>query len=288
MQHRILGRTGLSVSEIGFGGAVVGITNYLGRHDPADPATAAEVEAALDRALDLGLNFLDTAPAYGNGIGEELYGRVIGRRRAECILSTKFGARDPEGIRHSCEASLRRLRTDVIDILQFHGGYYDPPEIARILDGGGLETLEALRDEGKVRYIGFTAEAPTEGLYRLVATGRFDVMQIRYNVMYQNAYDLVNHRGIMQEAEKAQMGITLMRPLASGLFQRWLQAAAPELLAAADWHRLLLDWVLSNRLVDVAIVGMRTVAEVEQNNALSEAGLGTLDLEALHHRQFAT
>ena len=88
----------------------------------------------------------------------------------------QLGSRDPAQIRASCEASLRRLQTDCIAVYQFHGGWYDPDDVAAILDHGGLETLRALREEGKIRFLGFTAEAPTGGVSELIATGAFDVV----------------------------------------------------------------------------------------------------------------
>src|SRR5438105_5043250 len=108
MQYRTLGRTGLRVSEIGFGGAQVGIPNYIERWDPAGADEQQSVIRALERALDLGLNYVDTAPGYGAGTSEEVLGQVIGRRRAECVVATKTGGRDPEGIVRSVEESLRR------------------------------------------------------------------------------------------------------------------------------------------------------------------------------------
>jgi aryl-alcohol dehydrogenase-like predicted oxidoreductase len=284
VQYRTLGRTGLSVSEIGFGGAPAGIRNYLGRWDPSDAASRQSVIAALHRALDLGLNYLDTAPSYGDGASEAIMGEVVAARRDECIVATKCGSHVPSEIRASCEASLRRLRTDVIDVFQFHGGWYDPPDVGAILDGGGLDALRQLREEGKIRFLGFTAEAPTGGLSQLIATGEFDVLQIRYNLLYQHAYDTINNRGAMFEAEEQRMGIVIMRPATSGIFPRLMRAAWPEIDRHLDLHKLALSYVLSNPLVDVAIVGMRRAEEVESNSAISDDLAGRLDLAEINRR----
>jgi len=284
MQYRTLGRTSLRVSEIGFGGAVVGIPNYLEAWDPWDDASQQTVVRALHRALDLGMNYLDTAPSYGDGVSEEIMGKVIAERRNECVVATKCGARDPEGIRRSCEASLRRLRTDAIDVFQFHGGWYDEQEVNQILQGGGLEMFRQLRAEGKIRFLGFTAEAPTGGVSKLIATGALDVVQLRYNLMYQHACDYVNKRGAMVEADAQGMGIVLMRPVTSGTFPKLMRTVCPDIDEHVDLHKLMLNYVLSNPYVDVAIVGMRRVEEVEGNNAISDEVAGRLDLEELHHR----
>jgi aryl-alcohol dehydrogenase-like predicted oxidoreductase len=284
MQTRVLGRTGLRVSEIGFGGAPAGIANYL---EPWDPGGAAETEslvAAIHRALDLGVNYFDTAPGYGEGAGETLFGRALAGRRDRAILATKTGARDAQGVRNSVEASLRRLQTDVIDVLQFHGGWYPPEDVERIL-GEGLPAYQALRDEGKIRFLGFTAEGPSGGVSQLIATDAFDVLQVRYNLLYQHTCDHLNDAGVMREAEAREMGIVTMRSLTSGIFQKLMRQVFPDALAPADLDRLCLSYVLSNRLVDVAIVGMRRAAEVEMNAALSDDTGARLDLVALHHRQ---
>lgn len=284
MEYRVLGRTGLRVSRVGIGGAVLGLANYLEAWDPTTPANRQLVGVMLHHALDQGINYLDTAEGYGAGLAETIMGEVVGARRDECVVATKVSGRDPATIRQSCEASLRRLQTDVIDVYQFHGRYYDPGDVTAILDGGGLETLQALRDEGKVRHLGFTAEAPTAGVACLIATGAFDVMQIRYNLLYQHACDLVDERGVVQEARAQGMGVVTMRSLTSGLFPRLLAQAWPQLPPTCDVHRLLLGYVLSNPDLDVALVGMRRPEEVDHNVAICDDPSARFDLTELHRR----
>jgi uncharacterized protein len=284
VRTRVLGRTGLRVSEVGFGGAPAGIPDYLERWDPSGASETASLTAAIHRALDLGINYFDTAPGYGDGTGEALFGRALAGRHDGVVLATKTGARDAMGIRQSVEASLRRLQTDVIDVLQFHGGWYPPEDVARIM-AEGLATYQALRDEGKIRYLGFTAEGPSGGVSQLIATGAFDVLQVRYNILYQHTCDHVNDAGVMREAEQRGMGIVTMRSLTSGIFQKLMCQAFPETMGPVDLDRFCLNYVLSNPLVDVAIAGMRRAAEVEANAALSEDAETRLDLAALHHRQ---
>ena len=283
MQYRTLGRTGLRVSEIGFGGAQVGIPNYMEKWDPAGEREQATIIEALNHALDIGLNYIDTAPGYGNGISEEILGRVIGKRRAECVVATKVSNYDGASVIESVEQSLRRLQTDVIDVIQFHGGDYPADALDTILNGGGLDAFRKLRDQGKVRFLGFTAELPSGGVSQLIAIGAFDVMQIRYNFTYQGACDFINERGAMREAEAHNMGIVIMRPMTSGIFQRLMKRAFPQ-LSEADLGAFLLNYVLSNPFVDVAIIGMRRAAEVDRNNAISDNTAARLDLAAVHDR----
>jgi aryl-alcohol dehydrogenase-like predicted oxidoreductase len=253
--------------------------------DPTGEKEQQSVIDALNRALDLGLNYIDTAPSYGDGISEEVLGRVIAKRRDECVVATKVSSYHPESVVASAENSLRRLQTDVIDILQFHGGTYPEEDLQVILNRGGLEALQKLQDQGKIRFLGFTAELPSGGASRLVATGAFDVMQVRYNFMYQDSCDFMFPGGLMHEAELQGMGIVAMRPLTSGIFQRLMPSLFPQ-LAGADLAGFLLNYVLSNPLVDVAIVGMRRASEVEQNNAISDNTALRLDLERVHRRFF--
>jgi aryl-alcohol dehydrogenase-like predicted oxidoreductase len=284
MQYRTLGRTGLRVSEVGFGGAPTGIADYIERWDSAAAVERNSVVQAIRRGLDLGLNYLDTAPGYGAGLGEEIFGEAIAGRRDEVVLATKTGARNPEGIVESVEQSLQRLGTDRLDVLQFHGGWYPLEDVEKILRRDGLETYQQLREQGKVRFLGFTAEGPSGGVSELIASGAFDVMQCRYNLLYQHPCDFINNAGIIREAKARDMGVVTMRTLTSGEFQRLMSHSFPHAVAGLDLNRFLLNFVLSNPLVDVALVGMRRPEEVEANNALSEDAGARLDLKTLSHR----
>jgi aryl-alcohol dehydrogenase-like predicted oxidoreductase len=217
-------------------------------------------------------------------VGEEIYGEAIRGRRDVVVLATKTSARDPEGIVRSVEESLRRLGTDHLDVLQFHGGWYPPEDVEKILRQGGLETYRRLQEQGKVRFLGFTAEGPSGGVSELIATDAFDVLQCRYNLLNQQTCDFVNEAGIIREAKARRMGVITMRTLTSGLFQKLMRHSFPEVAAGLPLDRLLLNFVLSNPLVDVALVGMRRPEEVEANNALSDDESARLDLAALHVR----
>lgn len=288
MQYRTLGRTGVRVSEVGIGGAQFGIPNYMGRWDPYTEDAQRATTATIHRALELGYTYVDTAPGYGNGRSEEMVGVALKGHRDQVFLATKVSGGQwlPDAIRASVEASLRRLQTDVIDLIQFHDGWYHPDQVDVILNQGGLETFERLRDEGKVRYLGFTAEGPSAGVERLIATGRFDTLQVRYNLMYQHPSDWENDEGVIRQAEAQGMGIILMRPMTSGVFQRLMAQAFPGIDTEAV-GRLLLNYVLSDPYVDVALIGMREPRWADVNNAISDDVSSRLDLAALHYR-FAT
>lgn len=286
MERRGLGRTGVSVSALGFGGAPAGLTGYLGQWDAAAEASRSQVERAIRRALDLGIDYFDTAPGYGDGISEELFGRGLGADRRRVFLATKTPRAEwsAGGARSALEASLRRLGSDHVDLLQLHGGWHTDAAAEQALDA--LGEYERLRDEGKVRFLGFTAEGPNGAAERLVLTGRFDTLMICFNFNYQAAGGYRNRdmpaQTLLSQARALDMGVVTMRTLTSGVFQRWLGQVAPELTTALDWNAALLGFVLSHPQVDVALVGMRTEAEVDANVRVVESGSFRVDMAAVH------
>jgi aryl-alcohol dehydrogenase-like predicted oxidoreductase len=285
MQYRVLGRTMLKVSEVGVGGAQFGIPNYMGRWDPLSEHALEDTTATIRRALELGYNYFDTAPSYGSGRSEELVGQALAGRRRDVILATKVsrGLWTPPDIRQSVEQSLVRLRTDVIDLIQFHGGWYSKGEDAMLLEQGGVETFQRIRDEGKVRFLGFTCEGPSGGVERLIASGVFDTMQVRYNLMYQHPSDFENNEGIIRLADARGMGIILMRPMTSGVFQRLMAMTFPQ-VSEEEVGQLLLNYVLSDPYVDVALIGMRVPRLADENNRISDDLASRLNLAELHYR----
>ena len=145
--------------------------------------------------------------------------------------------------------------------------------------------LERMRGEGLVRYIGFTSEDMNPAVYRLIESGRFDAMQICYNLIFQHPAEQTRPFGAIFEAERAGMGVVTMRTLTSGIFQKWVRTVNPA--DTFDYNPALLQFVLSNPLVDVALVGMRTVEEVDRNVAICDNLAGRLDLAELHERYVA-
>ncbi|HEY8741591.1 MAG TPA: aldo/keto reductase, partial [Chloroflexota bacterium] len=140
MQYRTLGKTGLRVSELGIGGAQIGLKNYMAPWDPASEASVKQIAAMVERALDLGYNYIDTAASYGAGRSEEIIGQVAGHRRGDFTLATKTSAgawkKGKAEVKAEAEASLRRLQSDYVDVLQFHGGDYRPEEVHHLLEEG--------------------------------------------------------------------------------------------------------------------------------------------------------
>lgn len=283
MEYTYLGRTGEKVSRLGFGGAPAGLTDYLEKYDPAEDRQREQVVAAIERALELGVTYFDTAPGYGGGVGEEIFGEGLARAGDSIFLATKVSFRRGDEVRSSLEASLQRLGRDRVDLLQIHGDSYTAEMADAILARGGfLEQMETLREEGLVRFLGFTSEDNNGAVYRFIESGRFDAMQIAYNLLFQHPAEQTRPFGSMFDAERVGMGIVTMRTVTSGLLQKWVQTVNPG--NTFDYTPALLQFALSNPLVDAALVGMREARIVEQNVAICEDLEGRVDLEKLHEK----
>jgi len=315
---RVLGRTGLQVSEIGFGGWAIGGNAFGNSYGPTDDA---ESKRAIRRAYELGCNFFDTADVYGHGHSEELLGEGLRDVRDQVIIATKAGGnfynrdihpllRDrigqaigrpldgvPEGaplsvthdtnftpayVRFAVEHSLERLRTDRIDLLQLHN-----PPINLISAMETYEVLEQLKREGLIRFYGVSVHPPEEGLAAVNATMP-DTVQIVYNLARREAEDT-----FFPAARAANVGVIAREPLANGFLagryapdSTWargdirarmprpyvaqLTALGQRVKELADKSgmtaaQLALKFVLDRTDIACAIVGMKTVQQVEDN-----------------------
>ncbi len=207
MHHRTLGRSGLKVSEISFGAWAIGGT--WGRVDDADSM------AALHRALDLGVNFFDTADVYGDGRSERLLARLRRERREQFYVATKAGRRlDPhsaqgytrQNLGAFVDRSLKNLETDSLDLLQLHcppTEVYYMPEVF-----GALDELKAM---GKLRHYGVSVEKVEEALKAIEFPG-VESVQIIFNIFRQRPADL-----FFGEAQRRQVGVLARLPLSSGM-----------------------------------------------------------------------
>jgi len=225
MEKRRLGRTGLSVSALTFGCGAVG--GLMTRGAPADQ------ERAVARALDAGINHFDTAPAYGNGASEQNLGRVLANLKPDVIVSTKVRlaaadrGRIGAAVAASLEASLTRLGRDHVDLFQFHNQLAERHDGATFsveeMLGDVLAAFTRVREQGKTRFIGFTAIGETAALHRLVASGAFDTAQVPYNALNPSAgaalpdrYPAQDYGRLLDRTRQADMGTIGIRVLAGG------------------------------------------------------------------------
>jgi aryl-alcohol dehydrogenase-like predicted oxidoreductase len=286
MERRRLGPTDLELTPVGVGTAPIG----SGRDWPVwwGPQPVADSIAAIHRALDLGVNWIDTAPFYGWGRAEQIVAQALEGRRDDVLVFTKCGtfpdADDsrmdlrPESVRAEVDASLSRLRTDHLDLVQFHD--VDPQ--TPIEESWG--ELQALIGEGKVRHGGISNH-PAEAVERALTVGPVAALQYQYSLLHRE------HEGdILPLAERHDIGVLAWSPLASGFLADDfdLEALEPDdfrhrhpfaqldlrplratLRSIGERHdrsaaQVAIAWLLSHRAVAGAIVGVRNEAEADE------------------------
>jgi aryl-alcohol dehydrogenase-like predicted oxidoreductase len=308
MEYRQLGRSGLKVSSFCFGVMTFGGTGmFAGIGD----TTAADARRQIDMCRDAGVNLFDTANMYSDGKSEEELAEALGANRSKVLIATKFfgrtgpGVNDMGGSRHSivnaCEASLRRLKTDYIDLYQLHNqDLLTPPE----------ETLRALDDlvrAGKVRYIGSSNHAGWTKMRALATSDRLNLnryvsQQIKYSLLDRDSENELLPLGVEEG-----VGALIWGPLASGYLSGKFRASAQagptgttrmstrdmlantdtdqarsvvELLAeiagdhaGASISQVALNWIVRKAGVSSIIVGARTSAQLADNLAAAEWSL---------------
>ena len=254
MQYRMLGNTGLRVSEIGFGCGNVGGLMVRGSHD--------QQISSVRHALDLGINYFDTARAYGEGQSETNLGRVLDEIGEEVILSTKIRL-EPDALQDiaaatasEVEQGLARLGRGSVDLIQLHTRLVEKREPGRFAmtpdevlgPGGVIEAFKRLRDQGRVGFFGFTGLGDVEAIHALVDSGEFHSFQAYYNLLNPSAgqavpegFSALDYRRIIDRAAAGGMGVVVIRVLAAGVL-----SAVPEsgggssrepLSAGSDYER---------------------------------------------------
>jgi myo-inositol catabolism protein IolS len=300
MLKRTLGKTGLSVGVIGFGAWNIG-----GQWGDVAPAEAL---ATIQAAYDAGVTFFDTADAYGNppGLSEELIGQALKPLRDKVVIATKVGnfARrqnmalsyeSPLHVHLCCDASLRRLRTDVIDVYQCHLGNLPDPSVF-------LEAFETLVKQGKIRHYGISTNN-VEVLKTFNRDGKCAVVQLDYSFLNRTP-----EKAILPYAKEQNIGVIVRGPLAQGLaagkFNRDTQFTDSvregwntgdgrtkylQRLDVVEKVRFLekpdrplaqaaLQFVISHPAVSVAIPGAKSPAQARANAKAGEALLGPDEL----------
>ena len=225
MLKNLFGNTGLRVSQLTFGCGAVGGLMTSGSPKDQDRAVAW--------AIDNGINHFDTAPSYGNTASEKNLGRALGPDRDKIIISTKV-AINPENFRdmsgtilNSLESSLKRLQQNHVDIFQLHNTI-DYRSDKRLLTteqilNDVLPAFEKLRDDGKIRFLGFTAKGKTESIHKLIDSGRFQSAQVFFNLLVPSAgeaipsgYPAQDFCQLLSASKRQGMGSIGVRVLAGG------------------------------------------------------------------------
>jgi aryl-alcohol dehydrogenase-like predicted oxidoreductase len=301
LSTRPLGRTGTDVTILGFGAMEL-------RGQPRGPAIADdEAGKVLNAVLDGGINLIDTSVDYGRS--EELIGQYLSDRRDEYFLASKCGcplnpppdapppyAHDyrPENVRADVEQSLRRLRTDRLDLVQVHMS----PSRAQLAADGTVATLQALRDEGKVRFIGMSGILPH--LPGHIAMGVFDAFQIPYSAVQREHEDLITAAADAGAGTLIRGGVARGGPaedkdwrqgpigLAEGQGRgRWETAGLDELLDGMSRLEFMLRFTLSHPDLSTTIVGTSSVGHLQGNLAIAEKGPLPADVYAEARQRLA-
>jgi len=201
IEKRSLGKTGEKLSMIGFGGIVV------------KDATTEEAAARVKEAIDHGINYFDVAPSYGNA--EEMLGPALKPYRKDVFLACKTGERKKDGARKELEQSLKYLKTDHFDLYQLHAVTTLEDVDTIFSDGGAMETFLEARDEGKVRYLGFSAHS-VEAAMALMDRFNFDTILFPFNFATWYAGNFGPQ--VMERAKEKGMGILALKAMA---WKRW-------------------------------------------------------------------
>jgi aryl-alcohol dehydrogenase-like predicted oxidoreductase len=284
MERRLLGKTDISVSALGFGGAEIGFQH----------AGLQTVERLLNTALDAGLNAIDTAECYNES--EELIGQAVGNRRNDYFLFTKCGHAsgfdlpdwDPRLLEQSVERSLKRLRTDHLDVVHLHTC---SEEVLR--RGEAIQALQRMKAAGKTRFIGYSGDG--QAAKYAVQLGVFDTLETSVSIADQEAIALT-----LPLAKERGMGILAKRPLAN---VAWLKGESESNYGHVYWQRLqALDYdflrgdqseavgvairfTLTVPEVGTAIVGTTKLDRWQENARLLQAGpLSAEEYEAIRSR----
>jgi hypothetical protein len=258
MRYRPFGNTGATVSALGFGAMRLPMTPD-GEHVDEDRAIPV-----IQRALELGVNYLDTAPYYCKGESEIVLGKAIKGWRDRVYISTKnpLDNPDPGEFRAWLEKSLRKLDVDYIDFYHMWGMNKVKYETMVATPGGRLDEARKAKEEGLIRHISFSFHDAPEVLERFIDTGYFESMTVQYNLL-----DRANEAAIARAAARG-MGVVIMGPVGGGR----LAETSPEIRkllpnGVSGSPELALRFVLSHPGVHVALSGMSTIQMVEENAA---------------------
>lgn len=311
MNYRNLGKTGLSISEIGYGAWGIGKTSWVGASDD-------ESIKALNRSIDLGLNFIDTALAYGRGHSESLVGRVKKERSETIYVATKIPPKNGQWpaqagvsaaktfpashVIASTEESLKNLGVETIDVQQFHVWSDE-----WVNQGDWLKAVQKLKEQGKIKHFGVSInDFQPENAIKLIETGVVDTVQVIYNIFEQSPEDQ-----LFPACERHQVGVIVRVALDEGgltgkitpdttfeasdfrnryfrgdrkqqVYERVQKIASDLTITLDQVAETALRYVLSHTTVSTVIPGMRSVRNVERNCQVGDGrGLPKEQLEKL-------
>ncbi len=245
---RTLGRTGQQVTVLGLGGEGILRTNGYMR----------EAVAVITRALDLGVTYFDTAPAYASS--RDYYGAALGERRKGIFLASKTAERTRDGSLHILDDSLRRLRTDHLDLWQLHDLRTIADLDAIFAADGAIHAPTEAREQGRVRFLGITGHHDPAILMEAMRRFDFDTVLVALNCADLTRMSFI--QSVLPEATSRNMGVIAMKVFSAGILVRPRGSCTPE---------EALRYALSLDGVSLAIIGCHTPEQVEENVAIAKA-----------------
>ncbi len=251
MEYRRLGKTELQVSAVSYGAIKL------------PKISEEEAAACLNRALDLGINYIDTARGYGDS--ERKIGLAVSNRRDEFYLATKTPSRDYDGAMGDLDTSLSELQTSYVDVWQLHTVSNERTWQQVMGTGGALEAAREAQDQGMVRHVSITIHRSLDVMRKAINCGEFETIMLCYSPL-----DSENVAEILPLAREHDLGTIIMKALSGGQISYPKEARQPGLGGPDALVAGSLRWVLSDPNVDVVIPGMQAVHEVEENAALVE------------------
>lgn len=259
MQYREYGKTGLRASTLGFGAMRL----------PAREDGTCDYDRSvpmLQRAIELGVNYIDSAWGYISGTSEIAVGKAIKPYdRSKLILSTKIPINDLYGPewRRRLEVQLQRFDSPYIDIMHMHNLHWQVFQEHGLGENGCLKAARQAQAEGLIRHLAFSSHDTPENVIRLIETGEFDGVLLQYNFLDRRMEEPI------RRAHERGMGVVVMGPVGGGRLSMWdpqaLRDLIPESVVSAP--DLAIRWVLSNPNVTVALSGMNSMEMIEQNVA---------------------
>lgn len=299
MRYTELGKTGMVVSEVGYGAWGIGGNAHGNSYGPTDDATSI---AAIQRALELGCNFIDTADVYGHGHSEEVIGKALDGSTETPYIATKVGGNfygdgtrldfSPKYLTFAVDRSLERLGVDRIDLYQLHN-----PSADQIRTGEIIGSLTGLKAQGKIAHIGVSVFTPEEAMVCL-SDPRIDAIQVVYNLLRREM-----EQQVFETAHLKKVGIIAREPLQNSFlagqrtplddfepgdirysmppgYKAQLAGAAARVKEVVEASRapgrslaqVALQFVIRHPAVSIAIPGIKTPAQAEENMAASDLG----------------
>jgi aryl-alcohol dehydrogenase-like predicted oxidoreductase len=248
---------GMPTRPLGLTGHDVGLFSLGGQATLEQPGQAIESAAIINRAIDLGVNYIDTAASYGGGVSQSHIGQVMATRRNEVFLATKTHNRTRDGSLQLLDESLTALQTDYLDLWQIHNirYYHQLDEI--FAPGGAIEALEEAKDDGRVRFLGITGHHDPDVLIRAISRYPFDTILMALNAA--DPHHLPFAESLLPLAVRKQMGIIGMKVPARG---RLFRAGGITTMSEAMGYVLTLP-------VSTVIVGCDDISQVEENASIA-------------------